>query len=608
VLLGLLFQWAARRFVRSGRTLAQAYGVESAGALVGGLVATILLRAGAQTFTLALLCALVSLGAPLAGPIRAGRRPARAAAALLLLGFATLFWRGSVLDRQLATWQHPNLVEARDSPYARVTLTRRGDQTAVFENNALVFDTESADPEAFAHLVALQHPSPARMLLLGGGFEGLGRYLRQHGLSQLDRVELDAVTVALVSRYISATSGAGEANPPLIFDDPRRFLSGAGRYDAIVVGMPDPDSGAANRFYTREFFAICAAHLTPGGVLGLRLRTAENLWTPAQTARTASIYRALRLAFADVIVLPGATNVVVASQSPLTRDPAILVDRLTARGIRARVVTPQYLRYLYPNDRRVEIARLLESTPAEPNTDVRPACYQHAAIIWLGKLWPAVSRLDVAALAARTTGGRLGRWLLAGLVLVVFLGARRRSERRRRLLVFVAGLAGMVLEIVLLLHYQMKHGVLFEDLGALLAAFMGGLAAGAVIARQLGVVREGVGGRRHVARWWSAAILALLTLVACGVAGLVTAGIAAGVASLALLLAVVGFLVAALFASASLHDVADQQAVISPLYAADLMGGCVGSLVATLVLIPLAGLAATALWVAAFAGVSLLLI
>jgi spermidine synthase len=166
----------------------------------------------------------------------------------------------------------------------------------------------------------------------------------------------------------------------------------------------------------------------------------------------------------------------------------------------------------------------------------------------------------------------------------------------------------MVLEIVLLLHYQMKHGVLFEDLGALLAAFMGGLAAGAVIARQLGVVREGVGGRRHVARWWSAAILALLTLVACGVAGLVTAGIAAGVASLALLLAVVGFLVAALFASASLHDVADQQAVISPLYAADLMGGCVGSLVATLVLIPLAGLAATALWVAAFAGVSLLLI
>ncbi len=37
--------------------------------------------------------------------------------------------------------------------------------------------------------------------------------------------------------------------------DPRRFLREIGaRYDLILIGMPEPSSGQANRFYTREFF------------------------------------------------------------------------------------------------------------------------------------------------------------------------------------------------------------------------------------------------------------------------------------------------------------------------------------------------------------------
>ncbi len=43
-------------------------------------------------------------------------------------------------------------------------------------------------------------------------------------------------------------------------------------------------------------------------------------------------------------------------------------------------------------------------------------------------------------------------------------------------------------------------------------------------------------------------------------------------------------------------------------YTADLAGGCAGSLVATLVLIPMAGLAATAGWMAVVAGLMVFLI
>jgi hypothetical protein len=51
-----------------------------------------------------------------------------------------------------------------------------------------------------------------------------------------------------------------------------------------------------------------------------------------------------------------------------------------------------------------------------------------------------------------------------------------------------------------------------------------------------------------------------------------------------------GIFVAGIFSFASLYKVEDRQAVISPLYSADLFGGCLGSLIASLILIPVYGL------------------
>ena len=52
----------------------------------------------------------------------------------------------------------------------------------------------------------------------------------------------------------------------------------------------------------------------------------------------------------------------------------------------------------------------------------------------------------------------------------------------------------------------------------------------------------------------------------------------------------------------------EQTSLISPLYAADLVGGSIGSILATLVLVPLAGLDATAQWMAILLAMSLLLL
>lgn len=597
LLLGLLFQWTARRFIATGRSPASAYALESAGGLLGGLLATLLPAAGLQNLGAALLCGIAAVAAAWRG---SGARRTAAAAGLLLA--LTLLVAAPTLDRGMTRWNHPDLLATRDTPYGRVTVTGTSGRIAVFENDALAGESEGTAAEEFVQLAAIQRDTVGRVLILGGAAQGLVSEILRRRPARVDDVELDARLLALVAPRLPEPQRRALADPRvrIAFADPRRFLGGAGAYDLILAGLPEPGSGRTNRFYTREFFAACAAHLTPGGVLALRLKGAENLWTPVLARRTGSIHRALRDVFPAVVVLPGATNLMLASRAPLERDPAVLAGRLPARDARTRLVTPAYVRYLYTNDRFAEIARRLGDTPAPANRDARPICYQATMMLWLARFFPSLARFDLPDAGAAALARSPRAWAAAALLGLAFLLARRRATLRRAALAAAAGGAGMLLEAALLLDYQTRAGVLYQDLGVLLMAFMGGLALGAGALERL---MRRTGDRRFVGALTFGALAALG--LAC--AGLLQAGAGGGLAGSAALLFACGFLVAAAFAWAVLHGTPDGGAVIGPVYAADLLGGCAGALVAGLVAIPMLGLPATAALAAALALVALLL-
>lgn len=585
---GLLFRRTAALYMTGARSLAGAYAVESLGGLAGGLWATLALLFGIQNFAAALTCSLVAAAAAFFPPGRRWRVPllvcCLAAAALL---------RSGPLDRTMTAWTHPWMVESRDSPYGRVTVDRAGGQISVFENDSLSFETEGTVVEEFVHLAALQHPRPAHVLLLGGGVAGSAAEILRHRPELVDYVELNPVLMRAVRPFLSPeTAGALEdERVRVIIADPRRFLDASRQYDLILAGMPEPTSGQANRYYTVEFFRQCAARLTAEGILAFRLPSAENLWTVPLARRNAGIYRALRSAFADVVVLPGAANIFLASRAALVREPDALAARFESRGIRSRIVSRPYIRYLYLNERFGQIGRILENAPPQVNSDERPVCFQYTAVLWLSKFFPRLAFLDPSALWP--VGGAMRRvlWALTLLLPVLFLAGARRPVVRRALLAGTAGLMGMVLETLLILHYQVKRGLLYQDIGGLLMSFMAGLALGAYAVDRRASLP--VRFLRPLAHW---GLLLLAGFAALGLAAgwRIRAGSPAGIAETALLLVSAGFLVSGTFAFAGMHGVADQKAAIGPLYGADLVGGCVGCLAAALILIPLAGLTVTA--------------
>ncbi len=605
---GLLFRTAAGLYATKHRTLAGAYGIESAGALIGGALAAACLRLGVQNFPLAITCALIAAAATLFlfRDERSWRRRGIAACVAAVMGI--LLWNWSPVDRAMTAWNHEGLLATRDSPYARITVTGLSGQISVFENDALSFETGGTQAEHFVHLAALQHPDPQRVLLLGGGIDGMVRELLRHRPARIDWVELDPVPIAMTRPHLPEPIGASLAHPAvhLIVADPRRFLTEIGaRYDLILIGMPEPSSGQANRFYTREFFRECAGRLATRGIVALRLPTPENFWTPNLIRRTASIHHALASVFPDLLLLPGPATLITASPAPLPRSPEILIDRLRERQIMTRLISPPHIRHLFTNDRYFEMEKRVKETDVPMNTDIRPVCYAYAAVMWLARFFPMIALADLPELGARWQDFGKVPWMIVLGTALLFAASRLSPVWRRALLVAAAGCIGIAFEAVLLLSYQAKEGILYQDIGLLLMMFMAGLALGAWL---LNEAIRWTGARRRHTRWWGIGLLAGFFLLGAAIVATMRGVMPGGLLPTALLLATAGFLVAGILAYAALYGIRDQQMVIAPLYAADLLGGCLGSLAGSLVLIPLLGMDGTVMGMIILAALSLILI
>ncbi len=602
---GLLFTRVATLYVDRGKTLASAYAIESAGGLAGGISSTVLIAAGVQNLAAAILCSLIAVAAAIL-PNRRGERPwLLQTGAAIALGLTLSLLASRQIDHRLTALNHPQLLDSRDTPYGRATITGSLGQVVVFENDALAFESQGTSAEEFVHVAALQIRDPRSALVLGGVVDGLIPEVMKHGFERVADVEIDRRLVDMVAPFLphGVPDSWNARHAVLTYEDPRRAMERPTRYDLILSAMPEPESGQASRFYTREFFDLCARRLSVGGVLAFRLRASENSWTPALARRNGSIVHALRAAFTNVVILPGTVNVVVASNSPLVTDPDILSARLRERKIETRLVSSRYLNYLYTNDRKGEIERAVAAVAAPENSDARPVCYQYTLVLWLSKFFPSLGqfdfgRLDPMQLGARPRGAA---FIIATLAIGALMLVRRSIVMRRTLLVAIAGFTGMLLECSVILRYQMSSGVLYQDLGLLLTMFMSGLALGS-----WALDRADIEDRSHSRN--GIALLVAIAVLSCLTAFSFMSGTESILAASALLLLAAGLLTGGLFAFASLRHVESQARVVAPLYAADLLGGCLASISGSLFLIPVLGLPATALLVGLLALLAMMIV
>jgi spermidine synthase len=555
---GLCFSWLARGAPDSG---GRAYALESVGAAVAGSLLGAFALGRVPSFWLA---GAICLGSSLMGSLGLTRARALACAApglaLCALFFALPIGRWAL---ELQGAQMASAVE-HDSALASIVVAGEAGGLAIYvDRTPIVSGEDPALAEESAHLPLALHEGPSAVAVLGVPPPGMLREAARHGLSRIDCVLEDATLAALLREHLPEYREAGLR---LIVAEPRRFLREAsGQYDAILLFEPEPTTASLNRLYTVEFFSVAAAALRPGGLLAVALPGHAAFASGEKRRLHSSVARTLGAVLPQIRWLPGALTYDIASREPLPQGPAIadrIAANLDARGIAARSLSRPALAQLLSPGRIADAERW--ASLAEPvNRDLAPTTY-HLALERVLADYQGVGGWALAALAAALTLGA-----------VLALGPRSRPLE---LAIFTSGASSLGLQLTLMVVYQLTAGALYRELGLLLASFMAGAALGA----------------RAAARWVPAhgVLLAELAQVvlAVAMAAVLPTVAASGSSARPFLLAAglfVGLVPGAQFTWASRGRNAGS------LYAADLAGAALASLVTLTALVPALGLVGT---------------
>ncbi len=186
---------------------------------------------------------------------------------VLVTGGGTTRW----LEDQL---YQDTVVFAEDTAYQRMVVTRWRGDTRLYLNGHLQFSSvdEYRYHEALV-LPALGSTHPERVLILGGG-DGLAlqRVLSHPAVRSVDLVDLDPEVTAAFRDHPALAGLSDEAlrDPRVTLHhmDAVKYLEEvAGRYDVVIVDLPDPNDDALSRLYALSTFRLALRRLEDDGTL-----------------------------------------------------------------------------------------------------------------------------------------------------------------------------------------------------------------------------------------------------------------------------------------------------------------------------------------------------
>ena len=518
------------------------YVADGIGSVAGGVVFSFVLIRYFDHFGVLCVPALLTLA------VVGCYRRWRWLAVVLCLGVAGAWWWN--VDAWSTAQQYPGarVVLRENSPYGRLVVTETAGQFNFIENGLPIIATHNVEQiEETVHYAMAQRPVARRVLLIGGGVAGTAQEILKYPAAEVTYIELDPLIIAAGQRFMPAAL----EHAHIINTDGRLFLkTTVEKFDVVIVDLSAPVTSQLNRFYTTEFFDDVKRVMPADGVVAFAAGRYENYISRQLARLLASAGRTVRESFPNVLVIPGERVFFVASSGDLTLD---IATRLEQAKIPTQFVQRHYLAAMLTPDRLADVERAL-TVPAAVNRDFSPVLYFYHLQNWLSQFPIRFGFLEAAVLTA------LGiyLWRLRPVTLAIFAG----------------GFAASALEIVLLLGVQIACGALYQQLGVIVAAFMAGLAVGAWLARQWPA-------RRLAGLAFGVAVVAAVIPAVLQYAGQLPVIVAVTFA----LAAVVGME----FPVASRAELTGGAAAAGRLYAADLVGACLGAWLASTLLIPLLG-------------------
>jgi len=532
ILDGLLFVVAIEGLFKKKETneASFVYGAESMGALVGGLVFTFILVYFMDPFTvvglLLIVNALYSSNNRMSLFSCASLRKVvritflSAGAVMLIQGHKINDYSEQI--RWSSLQSNLELKTTLETPYQSLAVLEYENEESIFGNGHLLFtlqsekSAESGDWERsiFPNFGLLQKDKTENILLLGGGGKGYIRDILEYEPARIDWIEYDKGLVDLIRQRLIPEEKEAMDSPKVFLHnvDGRYFIKNAqsASFDLILLDIPDPVNSNINRYYTIEFFNECKRVLTPGGVLMLGLTCQPNYIGEDILVRNGSVYAALKNTFPNLLITPGTFSFMAAGKNgiDLTADPEALIKRYEAKGMKTNRFSPYLFYTWFEEDDLLWIKKIFderfENNGFQVNRDDKPIAYYADAKLFTKVTGSSEDESLSSKAEAIMIGADIGSfrilvqwfWMVFPLLGLLFYAiavcVRKRSDAiyfnaRRLLLLFAAvvmGFTGIVLEMGTLFSFQNSSGFLYSQMGMLIAAYMAGLAIGALSPRK----------------------------------------------------------------------------------------------------------------------------
>lgn len=198
----------------------------------------------------------------------------------------------SALEQEL---YQDDVILTRDTPYQKIVITRWREDIRLYLDGNLQFSSidEYRYHEALVHPVLSLVPGARRVAVLGGG-DGLAarEILKWPTVEEVVIVDLDpAVTELFRARPVLAQLNGGSLSDPrvhVINRDAMAWLAETdGAWDVIIADLPDPNTLAVGKLYSRQFYRLALKRLARQGVLVTQatspFETRDAFWCIAHT-------------------------------------------------------------------------------------------------------------------------------------------------------------------------------------------------------------------------------------------------------------------------------------------------------------------------------------
>jgi spermidine synthase len=433
-------------------------------------------------------------------------------------------------------------------------------------------------------------------------------------------VEPDPAFIPSIAPYLTTQTKNFLHQPEvnIIHEDPRSFLRrSANKYDVVLMNMGDPITAQMNRFYTKNFFDQVKKRLTLGGIFSFAVSGGESMLGPAQARFLGSLRKTLMETFPNTLIYPGdqarffATDI----SGTLFTEALSLWERKVDRKLQLAFITESYLEDALSPFRLDYLRSILTEIPGvNINRDFYPICYFHNLMMWATQWHPLLQNFLFAIAQIKLIRIWAALAVFGAVIIGLFLAGKNKYKYAVSGTILVSGIVEMVIQIVLVLAFQIIVGFVYRQLALIIGFFMAGLAVG-----------SGFISRRHP--FWSKKsflhqrFLFIQALICIAPIGLALAlpqiletvqttfspeTIGGLFSIISLLIGFIGgihFGVAVIVMDATGKS---PEGIGGLFYALDLMGAALGALMASCFIIPIYGITNTLIFLSLMAGISFL--